>query len=323
MENVTPIQMAVRPYEDADMPRLLDTFASWIAEAGCCGYDHIGELVPRIYENLRGRCPVGELVHLWEADAQIAGLTICLRSGDTFDVFTAPSLRGTSAEVQMLKSAAGTTARYMAGAGAGPHVLTEVFSNDTERVRLLAELGFRKFRTWHHGRQREFAGPVGVPLLPRGFLVRGGRPDDADMLADARNHSFGDNWTGDQYRSQVMEKPGYDAAREIVAVSPDGRIAAFADYWTDALNKTGHFEPVGTHREFRRLGLARVVMLHAMKEMRALGMSTVTVNHDAENVAAGKLYEALGFEITGVTSGYRRLVVAGHLSASGRHPKPI
>lgn len=59
------------------------------------------------------------------------------------------------------------------------------------------------------------------------------------------------------------------------------------------MNKTGHFEPVGTHRGFRRLGLARAVMLHPMREMRALGMRTVTDLHDAENLA-GKLYEALG-----------------------------
>jgi ribosomal protein S18 acetylase RimI-like enzyme len=220
--------------------------------------------LPRVYENLRGRRPVGELVHLWEADSRIVGLTICLRSGDTFDVFTAPSLRGMFAEVQMLESAAGTTAQYMAGADASPHVLTEVFSDDTERVRLLAEHGFEKFRRWHCGRQRELAHPIDTPRLPRGFIVRSARLNDADELVSVRNHSFDDDWTSDQYRSQVMVKPGYDVAREIVAVSPDGRIAAFTDYWTDAMNKTGHFEPVGTHREFRRLGLARAVMLHAI-----------------------------------------------------------
>jgi mycothiol synthase len=297
--------MTERPYEDADMPGLQDRFASWIAEAGRCSYDHIGELVPRIYENLRGRRPVGELVHLWEADAQIVGLTICARFGDAFDVFAAPFLRGTSAEVQMLESAAKTTARYMAAAEAGSHVLTDVCSADTQRVRLLTELGFEKFRRWHHGRQRELADPIDVPGLPHGFVVRRARLDDGDELAGVRNDSFDDNWTGDQYRSQVMEKPGYDAAREIIAVSPDGRIAAFADYWADALNRTGHFEPVGTHREFRRLGLARAVMLHAMREMRTLGMRTVTINHDAGNLAAGKLYEALGFRVTKVTFGFR------------------
>lgn len=306
MAGVITSKMTMRPYQDADMPRLQEAFASWIAEAGRCGYDHVGELVPRIYENLRGRRPVGDLVQLWEAQAGIAGLTICFRSGEAFDVFTAPSLRGTAAEAQMLEFAAVTTALHMAGAAAGAHVLTEVCGGDTERARLLTELGFGKFRTWHHRRQRELAGLVDMPRPPHGFTVRGARRGEAGELASVRNHSFGDDWTGNQYRSQVMEKPGYDVAREIVAVSPDGKFAAFADYWTDALNKTGHFEPVGTHRDFRRLGLARAVMLHAMEEMRASGMRTVTVNHDAANLAAAKLYERLGFQVTTATSGFRR-----------------
>jgi hypothetical protein len=58
-----------RPYTDADLPMLQRTVAGWIASAGRCGYDHIGELPHRIYENLRGRRPVGELIHVWADDA--------------------------------------------------------------------------------------------------------------------------------------------------------------------------------------------------------------------------------------------------------------
>lgn len=88
--------------------------------------------------------------------------------------------------------------------------------------------------------------------MPAGFLLRGARLADADQLADARNHSFEEDWTGHQYRSVVMTKPGYQPEREIVAEAPDGRIAAFAVYWVDERNRVGHFEPVGTHHDFRR-----------------------------------------------------------------------
>ncbi|MFC7722501.1 hypothetical protein [Nonomuraea recticatena] len=86
--------LTMRPYSDADLPVLQDTFARWIAEAGRCGYDHVGELPHRIYENLRGRRPVGSLVHLWEDASRIVGLAVNLRFGSAFDVFAAPSLRG-------------------------------------------------------------------------------------------------------------------------------------------------------------------------------------------------------------------------------------
>jgi mycothiol synthase len=295
----------MRPYSDEDLPQLLDTVAGWIGKAGRCGYDHIGELPHRIYENLRGRRPVGDLVQLWEAGDGIAGVAISLRFGVAFDVLAAPALRGSQAERRMLLSAYQTTAALM-DPQAGPFVLTDVFDCDTARIRLLTDLGFEHFRSWDHVRERPLRDPVETAGSGHGYLLRSARPHDAGQLAAARNQSFGEDWTGELYRSAVMEKPGYDPAREIVAEAADGRIAAFAVYWVDQRNKTGHFELVGTHRDFRRQGLARAVMLEAMRQMRELGITLVTVHHLAGNVAARRLYESLGFEQRYLTLGFRR-----------------
>jgi mycothiol synthase len=173
-----------RPYADADMPRLQDTVAAWIAEAGRCGYDHIGELPHRIYENLRGRRPVGDLVHIWEQRDDIVGLDINLRFGAAFDVFAAPSLRGTPVEVHMLASAAETTERLMAERE--PYVLTDVFGCDVTRIGLLTQLGFARFRIWDHVTERDLAQSVDEPEVPDGFVVRSARMDDAEQLAAAR-----------------------------------------------------------------------------------------------------------------------------------------
>jgi hypothetical protein len=97
-------ELLIRPYSDEDMPQLQETVAGWIARAGRCGYDHIGELPHRIYENLRGRQPVGDLVQLWEDADGIAGIAINMRFGAAFDVFAAPALRGSEAERRMLLS---------------------------------------------------------------------------------------------------------------------------------------------------------------------------------------------------------------------------
>jgi ribosomal protein S18 acetylase RimI-like enzyme len=295
----------VRPYTDADLPRLVETFARWIAAAGRCGYDHPGELPHRIYENLRGRQPVGDLVELWEDGADLVGIGISLRFGAAFDVFAAPALRGSDAEREMLLRAYQVTARFMAD-DSGPFVLTDVFDCDSARIRLLTGLGFERFRTWDDVTERDLRDPVDEPAPGAGFLLRGARPEDADQLALARNHSFDEDWTGEQYRSAVMSKPGYDPSREILAEAPDGRIAAFAVYWVDERNRTGHLEPVGTHRDFQRRGLARAVLLHALREMRAQGMTLATVNHDAGNVPARGLYESTGFRKRFQTLGFRR-----------------
>jgi mycothiol synthase len=294
-----------RPYQDADLPELQAAVAGWIAEVGRCGYDHIGELPHRIYENLRGRRPVGELVQVWDDADGVAGIAINMRMGCCFDVFAAPRLRGSDAERQMLQAAFQTTGRLMA-ASSEAFVLTDVFDCDAARITLLSAMGFEHFRNWDHVRERDLDGEIPDPGLCRGFVLRHARAEDADQLAAARNSAFNEDWTGGQYLSAVMDKPGYAASREIVAEAPDGRIAAFTVYWVDPLNKIGHFEPVGTHHEFRRRGLARAVMLHAMRQMQEGGMSRVTVNHLADNIPALGLYEAIGFAKQHETLGFRR-----------------
>lgn len=291
--------LTMRPYTDADLPWIQETVAEWIAGAGRCAYDHIGELPHRIYENIRGRRPTGEVVHVWEDGGRLAGLTVNTRFENAFDVFTAPDLRGTQAEADMIEAACETTGR------GEDEVLTDVFDCDTARIEVLERLGFTRFRTWDDVNEAALT-DLPAPSPPPGFTLRAARLADADELARARNSAFDSEWTGAQYRDEVMLKPGYDVDREIVAESPDGRIASFLVYWVDRRNAIGHFEPVGTHADYHRLGLARATMLHAMHRMRALGLTTVTVNHDAENVPARRLYAALGFKKTHETFGYRR-----------------
>jgi ribosomal protein S18 acetylase RimI-like enzyme len=294
----------IRPYGDSDLPWLQHAMAGWIAEAGRCGYDHIGELPHRIYENLRG-LPRDELVHVWSSGADVEAVSICLRFGVAFDVFLAPRWRGTEVEARLLRQAVATTAVHM-----GPseeYVVTDVFSCDTDRMSALAALGFERYRTWDLVRELSPLSDVAFDV-PAGFVVRAARLDDADGLAAARNASFDTDWTGASYLSEVMEKPGYDPDREIIAVAPDGRVAAYTVYWTDERNRLGHFEPVGTHRDFRRLGLARAVMAAALARMRSAGMRSASVNHNEDNAGAGRLYESLGFEVKHRTYGYRSTV---------------
>jgi mycothiol synthase len=72
------------------------------------------------------------------------------------------------------------------------------------------------------------------------------------------------------------------------------------------VNKIGHFEPVGSHQDFRRRGLARAMMLHGLERMRTVGMDAATVEYDASNAPARHLYAGLGFVKRYETSGFRR-----------------
>jgi mycothiol synthase len=127
-----------RPYRDDDLLPVQHALSSWIHDAGALGYCHVGEIPHRIYENLRGRRPVGDLVQVWEDGPAIVGIAINLRFGRAFDVFASPSLRGTDAELVMLRSAYETTLRHVVGDDRT--VITDVWAGDEARSGLLARL---------------------------------------------------------------------------------------------------------------------------------------------------------------------------------------
>ena len=268
----------------------------WIREAGECGYYHPGNIAHRIYEGFSGSKPPQQLVQLWEEDGGLIGFSYSFVFDVAFFVFTAPQYRGSAVELEMLRTTIATTERYIAETKRDDQtVITDVYNCDQVRMEMLRQLGFAHYRTWDWITKRELRDLIPEPVVPAGFSIRSATFTDAEQLAAIRNSSFGGSWTGDIYHKQVMGSPGYHPEQEIIVVAPDGRVAAFTVIRFDEINQVGLFEPVGTHSDFRRMGLARSLMLHALRRMQAHGMTEASVEHTADNMPARELYRSLGF----------------------------
>jgi len=316
------VRIQIRPYQEGDLRRLQGTLAQWIQEAGDCGYYHPGNITHRLYEGFgsgkarhdfvhTGSVHTGSVhtgsVHTGEEAGEIIGFTYSFVFDAAFFAFVAPSYRGSMVERELLHHAIATTARYIANTKRDDQtIITDLYDCDQIRIDLLTQLGFHHYRTWDWITQRNLLAPLPEPTMPHGFTIRTVTLAHAEQLAAIRNSSFDGNWTGEVYRTAVMQGPGYDPQRELVAVAPDGRIAAFTVIHFDELNKVGLFEPVGTHRDFRRLGLARAVLLHGLREMQRRGMVQASVEHTAENAPALALYRGLGFVKKYETLGFQR-----------------
>jgi predicted N-acetyltransferase YhbS len=138
--------------------------------------------------------------------------------------------------------------------------------------------------------------PIPESILPAGYQIRSSTEADVEQVCAVHMSAFGSTWTTEEYLS-TMRTPGFDPAREIVVVAPDGRFAAFLIYWPDPVSKSGLFEPVGCATEFQRQGLTRALMYEGMRRMVAAGMTHALVNHEVEalNPASGPFYKAVGF----------------------------
>src|SRR6185436_6268575 len=103
--------------------------------------------------------------------------------------------------------------------------------------------------------------------LPEGFTIRplAGEHEAASRSAAARR-SFRTKMDPEAHVARYlafMRSPAYVAARDLVAIAPDGRVASFVVSWVDEELSLAQFEPVGTDPDFTRLGLGRAVIAAA------------------------------------------------------------
>ena len=115
------------------------------------------------------------------------------------------------------------------------------------------------------------------PSLPDGFRFRDA--DEVEPEAVVQAHL--DAWSPSSYTVEgyqgVRRAPGYRGDLHVLVEAPDGTMASSAIMWLDEVNRTAEFEPVGTHPDHRRRGLARALLLHGMRLARAAGATHMTV----------------------------------------------
>ncbi|MGE5138703.1 MAG: GNAT family N-acetyltransferase, partial [Rudaea sp.] len=173
----------------------------------------------------------------------------------------------------------------------------DVASFDRLRQQVLTKRGYRiEDQAYMISTVRALNVPIPESTLPPGFNIRSSTEADVEQLCAVHMSAFNSRWTVEEYR-RVMRTPGFDPARELVVVAPDGQIAAFLVYWPDPVSKSGLFEPVGCGKEFQRRGLTRALLYEGMRRMVDVGMDYALVLHhtEVENPASGALYKSVGF----------------------------
>jgi mycothiol synthase len=183
----------------------------------------------------------------------------------------------------------------------GPMVVGTRVDNAV-RIAFLERHGFRRGEYVEVNMLRSLADPIGTQELPLGYVVRSLSDDPAEvsLRAEAQREVW-HPWTvgevTDEQYARFMRMPGYDRDLDVVAVAPDGTIAAYVNGWLDPVNRIGDFGPVGAREAYRRQGLTRAVLLECLRRMKARGMDRVCVSTGEGNAPARGLYESVGFRI--------------------------
>jgi ribosomal protein S18 acetylase RimI-like enzyme len=170
-----------------------------------------------------------------------------------------------------------------------------VLEHDRASVELLESRGYALDESrWMNHMTRSLDG-LPEPLVHEGYRLRAVRGEE-DL--EARTYIHRAAWepsrvVPESYR-QVMRAWPYRPDLDWVAVAPDGSFAASCLCWLDEENRLCEMEPVGTHPEHRRRGLAAAVCLGALRASRAARADTALV-YSVSGSAAEKLYDSIGF----------------------------
>jgi len=291
---------------EADLKLLQDFNAAAIAVIDHCGYLHPGDIAHHIYNGNKHYDPV-KLMTLWEDDQGLAAWLLVDPSHKSFDAQMRPDLRGNNLEREVLELAYDRTTELMRQYKIDSDcVYADAFRGDAARREILAALGWELEDEVPYVLNRTEINSTAVPTLPDGYSFRSANGiEDAAVLAEVHNAAFGPIWTPELYR-KVMESPGYEPERELVIQAPDGTFAAFSIIWFDRLNRTGLFEPVGTHKDYQRRGFGQAIILYGMKQMAAAGMEFASVAHFGNNEAARGLYQSCGFKPWHLLDSYKK-----------------
>jgi mycothiol synthase len=287
-------------------------------------YPHVGDLMWWFFMVL---CHLGpqEFVRLWhDGQGKLIGYAI-LGEDPSFDCQVLPEYAWRGIEEEALAWAEGRVAKLRQGDATrwGGRMVTNTRQDDARRIAFLEQHGFRRAEyaevsmiralTEHKSApdgattsgQNAHAGATtnkenAEPTLPDGYQVRAVEEGEISERAAAQREVWGlwpvGNVSDDDYR-RFMRLPGYDRELDVVAVAPDGVIAAYVNGWLDPVNRIGDFGPVGARPAYRRRGLTRSVLHECMRRMQARGMERVSVSTGETSVPARGLYESVGFRV--------------------------
>jgi mycothiol synthase len=191
----------------------------------------------------------------------------------------------------------------------------EPFESEKEMIALLESRGYRPAR-YETYMVRDLSEPFPKAPMPPGLEVRPVEKEQLWPIFHASNEAFRDHWG-----SRDVSEEGYKAEMEDPVFRPelwkvawDGdQIASVIHNFTNEKEnveyqrKRGYTEGICTRRPWRKLGLARSLLVQSMQMFKEMGMTETALSVDSENLSgAFRLYEGAGYRKVKLMINYRK-----------------
>jgi mycothiol synthase len=180
----------------------------------------------------------------------------------------------------------------------------EPFESEKDLVALLEGRGYQPVRYETH-MLRDLSEPFPEAPMPPGLEVRPVQPEQLRVIFEGSNEAFRDHWgsrdeSEEEYRSG-LESPVFHPELWKVAWDGDqmaGVVHNFIDEKENAeyQRKRGYTEGICTRRPWRKMGVARSLLVQSMQMFKEMGMTETALSTDSQNISGSvRLYQGVGY----------------------------
>lgn len=172
-----------------------------------------------------------------------------------------------------------------------------VLGSDENRLSLLVDLGYENLNVEEYTRVRSVEMSVPNYNLPEGYIIRGVNiKQDFKKYREVMGSVFPHCLKMTEKLFKMYSSATfYNENLDIIAVAPNSEFAAFATFRLDPISKIVEIEPVGTHPNHRKLGLASAVICEGLNRVKKYNPSAIVILGAANTQGANRLYDKLGF----------------------------
>jgi mycothiol synthase len=231
------------------------------------------------------RVRMQEVAYLWEAGGELVAFLMPDGGYGEAHFCVHPGLRTLELEEDMLEVA---EARLAASQADGSRKLCVwAPERDTLRQELFSRHGYSKAAWPEHQWYRDLDDPIPNRALSSGYTIRslgaglellercyasglGFHEGDIAVAVENRNDS---TW----YRN-IQMAPLYRRDLDLVAIAPDGAIAAFCTIWFDDVTRSAYYEPVATVPTHQQRGLGKALMTEGLCRLQRMGATRAFVS---------------------------------------------
>jgi predicted N-acetyltransferase YhbS len=234
------------------------------------------------------------LVGIWEANGEIVGAAMIEHPDESHPGYGEIFVQRHPERCDLLDEMMAYGERHFAHPATGrTHIF--VYEDDHDLIDVVERRGYVRNDDRSASHLEYTIGELPERDLPEGFrIVTMAEQCDVDLRRElfgrSFNHEDSKEWPSRFAYEELMRAPDYKKDHDLVVLAPDGTYAACCLFWYDAVNRVGHIEPLGTRPEYRKLGLARELMMDAFRRLKHAGARVVPMTGGFD-----PFYEAIGF----------------------------